>query len=74
MTAQELAERDRQALERQKSRKAAMPSDRAKMPSYGEMEMMAMSQASRATGASSGLGALNGKLSSLIINNAIKRV
>jgi hypothetical protein len=74
MTAQELAERDRQALERQKSRQAASPKDRAPMPDYATQEMLAMTQAARATSAVSGMAGLNGKLSTLILNNAIKKV
>jgi hypothetical protein len=72
MSAAELAERDRQALERQAGRKSAMPADRAPMPDFATQEMIAMSQASRATGGA-GMAGLNGKLSSLIINNQIKR-
>lgn len=49
MTADELVERDRQALDRQKGRKAALPADRAPMPDYGTMEAMALSQTARAT-------------------------
>ena len=74
MTPAELAERDRQAAERQRNRKAAIPADRAPMPDYATQEMLAMSQASRATGGAGGVSAMNGKLSQLIISGAIKKV
>jgi len=64
MTAAELAERDRQALERQRTRKAALPADRAPMPSFETQEMLALSQVSRATG---NIG--KGNLSALIVAN-----
>jgi len=72
MTAAELAERDRQAAERQKARTSAMPANRAPYPDYATREMLAMSQANRATGGA-GMSAFNGKLSQLIINNQIKK-
>ncbi len=72
MSAQELVERDRQALERQRGRKAAMPPDRAPMPDFATQEMLAMSQVQRAAGGVSGISALNGKLSQLVINNTKK--
>jgi len=74
MTAAELAERDRQAAERQRGRKAALPPDRVPMPDFATQEMLAMSQAARATGGVSGMSAMNGKLSQLIIAGAIKKV
>jgi len=74
MSAQELAERDKQALDRQRGRKSAPPPDKAPMPDYQTQEMLAMSQASRATGGVGGMTGLNGKLSQLIIAGAIKKV
>ena len=64
MTAQELAARDKQALERQRDRKAALPSDRAPMPDVATQEMLALSQVSRATNTSA-----KGNLSGLIVAN-----
>lgn len=64
MTPAELAERDRQALERQKNRKSALPADRVPMPSFQESEMLALSQVSRAVGSPS-----RGNLSAMIMAN-----
>lgn len=62
-----------EVTERNEARKQVIPADRAPMPDYATQEMLAISQVSRATAGGSGVAALNGKLSSLIINNAIKR-
>lgn len=72
MTAQELAERDRQAAERQKDRKAAPPKNKTPWPDFATQEMLAMSQVSRATGGMGGISALNGKLSQLVLANTKK--
>ncbi len=72
MSPNELAERDRQALERQRGRKSAMPTDRAPMPDYATQEMLAMSQVQRAAGGVGGMSALNGKLSQLVMANTKK--
>ena len=63
MNTEELMERDRQAAERQKSRQAAMPKDRAPMPDAATMEMLAQSQVQRA------LAPGKGNLSGLIFAN-----
>jgi hypothetical protein len=73
MTAQELAERDRQASERQKGRMVVTPkNERAPWPDFATQEMLAMAQVSRATGGNAGISALNGKLSQLVIANTKK--
>lgn len=64
MSPEELVERDRQALERQRARKSAIPADRAPMPDYATQEMLALSQVSRATNSN-----LKGSLSALIVAN-----
>jgi len=64
MTAAELAERDKQALERQKNRKSAIPADRAPMPDYATMEMIASSQVNKAVG-----NPQKGNLSAMIMAN-----
>jgi hypothetical protein len=73
MTHEELAERDRLALERQKERKAALPADRAPMPDYAAQEMLALSQVSRATGSNSLSASLNGRLSSIVMSGIGKK-
>ena len=64
MTPSELAERDKQASERQRNRKAAQPADVVPMPDYAAQEMLALSQVSRAVGMPK-----PGSLSSMIVAN-----
>jgi hypothetical protein len=65
MSAAELAERDRQATERQKNRMVITPKEqRAHWPSYEEQTMLAQQQVSRAVGTPS-----KGNLSALIMSN-----
>ena len=73
MTPQELAERDQQAAERQKGRMVITPKNqRAPWPSYEQQEQIAMSQVTRAAGGSSGISALNGSLSRIVMANIKK--
>lgn len=68
MSAQELAERDRQATERQKNRMVITPKEqRAHWPSFEEQTMLAQAQVSRAVGTPS-----KGNLSALIMSNLQK--
>jgi hypothetical protein len=64
MTSAELVERDKEALERQRNRKAALPPDRVPMPDYAQQEMMATMQVSRAVG-----NPTKGNLSAMIMAN-----
>jgi hypothetical protein len=69
----EKAEYLREVNERNQSRKQVIPENRVPMPDAATMEMLAMSQVSRATGGNSGMSALNGKLSSLVIAGVGKK-
>lgn len=73
MTPNELAERDRQATERQKNRMVITPkSQRQEWPSYEQQVAMAQAQVTKASGGTSGISALNGRLSQLVMNSSKK--
>lgn len=74
MTANELAERDRQATERQKNRMVVTPKNqRERWPSFEEQTAIAQAQVNRASGGNSGMSALNGSLSRLVMANLVKK-
>lgn len=73
MSQTELDERNKQAAERQSGRKAAPATGKAPMPDYAERYALAAAQAARATSGATGIAALNGKLSQLVIANVGKR-
>lgn len=74
MSAEELAERDRQATERQKNRMVITPKNqRAAWPSFEEQTMLAQAQVNRAAGGNAGMSALNGSLSRLVMANISKK-
>ena len=74
MTANELAERDRQATERQKNKMVITPKEqRQHWPSFEEQTMLAQAQVNRAAGGNSGMSSLNGSLSRLVMNSVNKK-
>jgi hypothetical protein len=67
MTEEEKAEHVRGVNERNKAREQVIPKNRAPWPSFEEQVSIAQSQVSRAAGGNSGMSALNGSLSRLVM-------
>ena len=72
MTEQEKADHIRGVNERNKAREQVIPANRAPWPSFEEQMGIAHAQVSRAAGGNSGISALNGSLSRLVMNSVKK--
>lgn len=73
MTEEEKAEHIRGVNERNKAREQVIPKNRALWPTYEEQMGIAHAQVARAAGGNSGISALNGSLSRLVMANISKK-
>jgi hypothetical protein len=73
MTEAEKAEHIRGVNERNKAREQVRPTNTAPWPTYEEQMGIAHAQVARAAGGNSGISALNGSLSRLVMNNIGKK-